>query len=170
MPDYQNGKIYKLWSPQGEEIYFGSTTNSLTRRFNNHKCMNERCSSKYLFEKYDDVRIELVEEYPCNNRIELYRKEGEYIKNNSCINKTNYNKSREEISKDYYEKNKDKYHDHYEKNKDYKLNYQNEYREKNIEKIKERKSIRIICECGLEVNKDGIARHKKSNRHISNLK
>jgi hypothetical protein len=32
MPDYQKGKIYKLWSPQGNEIYIGSTINPLAKR------------------------------------------------------------------------------------------------------------------------------------------
>jgi hypothetical protein len=37
MPDYSNGKIYKLWSPQGEEIYIGSTVNTLPKRKAEHK-------------------------------------------------------------------------------------------------------------------------------------
>jgi hypothetical protein len=32
MPDYKNGKIYKLWSPEGDDIYIGSTVNSLAKR------------------------------------------------------------------------------------------------------------------------------------------
>ena len=31
--------------------------------------------------------IELVENYPCNSKEELEKKEGEYIKNNECVNK-----------------------------------------------------------------------------------
>jgi hypothetical protein len=31
--------------------------------------------------------MELSENYPCNNRQQLERKEGEYIKNNECVNK-----------------------------------------------------------------------------------
>jgi predicted GIY-YIG superfamily endonuclease len=37
MPDYQKGKIYKLWSPQGNEIYIGSTINPLAKRLGHHK-------------------------------------------------------------------------------------------------------------------------------------
>jgi Uri superfamily endonuclease len=70
MPDYQKGKIYKLWSPQGNEIYIGSTVNSLAKRLGHHKT-DSRCNSKYLFENYDVVKIELIEEYPCNNKMEL---------------------------------------------------------------------------------------------------
>lgn len=154
MPNYQNAKIYKLWSPEGDDIYIGSTTTLLSARKAKHK-YGEGCKSKIIFDKYTDVRIELLECYPCDNKEELTKKEGEYIRNNNCINKQIPLRTQKE---------------HYEDNKEYKLNYQKEYREKNEEKIKEKKSFRIICECGMEVNKDGIARHRKSQRHIGNLK
>jgi hypothetical protein len=32
MPDYKNAKIYKLWSPEGDDIYIGSTTQPLYAR------------------------------------------------------------------------------------------------------------------------------------------
>jgi predicted GIY-YIG superfamily endonuclease len=71
MPDYQKGKIYKLWSPQGNEIYIGSTINPLAKRLGHHKSHYNNCNSKYLFENYDVVKIELIEEYPCNNKMEI---------------------------------------------------------------------------------------------------
>jgi hypothetical protein len=37
MPNFNNGKIYKLWSPQGDDIYIGSTVNSLAKRKGEHK-------------------------------------------------------------------------------------------------------------------------------------
>jgi hypothetical protein len=86
MPDYKNGKIYKLWSPQGDDIYIGSTTQPLYARLSAHK-RRVKCSSKILFEKYDDVRIELIECVPCDNKEQLTKKEGEYIRNNNCVNR-----------------------------------------------------------------------------------
>ena len=103
MPDYQKGKIYKLWSPQGNEIYIGSTVNSLAKRLGQHKT-DSRCNSKYLFENYDVVKIELIEEYPCNNKMELGRKEGEHIRNNTCLNRCIAGRT----DKEYYEDNKEK--------------------------------------------------------------
>jgi hypothetical protein len=84
MPNYQNAKIYKLWSPEGDDIYIGSTTQSLAVRKAGHKYggNNKKCSSKILFEKYNDVRIELLECCPCDNKEELTKQEGEYIRNN----------------------------------------------------------------------------------------
>ena len=137
MPDYQKGKIYKLWSPQGteDEIYFGSTCDELRYRKNGHK--NKRdCKSKILFEKYDDVRIEIIEEYPCNNKEELNKKEGEYIRNNKCLNQVIPGRTKKEYNKEYNEKNN----------------------EKNKEKV--------TCECGCIITKIQLTRHKKSNKHI----
>jgi hypothetical protein len=159
MPDYQKGKIYKLWSPQGNEIYIGSTVNSLAKRLSHHKSHHNPCNSKYLFENYDDVRIELVEEYPCNNKMELNKKEGQHIRNNECLNRfiagrtqKEYNEDNKEhileYKKEWYENNKDHKKEYgkeyYENNKEQKK----EYYENNKEKIKERKNKKFECDCG----------------------
>ena len=36
MPNYQNGKIYKLWSPSKNLIYYGSTTQTISQRLTDH--------------------------------------------------------------------------------------------------------------------------------------
>jgi hypothetical protein len=120
MPDYQKGKIYKLWSPQGEEneIYIGSTCDELHKRKSSHKCL-KKCKSKILFEKYDDVRIELIEDYPCNSKGELLKKEGEYIRANKCLNIKIPCRTQKEYYKEWSEKNKQKI-----------AEYQKEYRDK----------------------------------------
>jgi adenylate kinase family enzyme len=152
MPDYQKGKIYKLWSPQGDEIYIGSTINTLARRKEQHKTNLNSCCSKILFEKYDDVRIELIEEYPCKNKMELNKREGHYIRNNDCVNKCVAGRTQ----KEYKEDNKEKL-----------LEYHKEYREENKEKISERCSQKITCECGCEISIRNSARHKTSKFHIN---
>lgn len=138
MPDYKNGKIYKMWSPQGtdEEVYYGSTCNDLRFRKSSHKNTNV-CSSKILFEKYDDVRIELVEEYSCNNKAELNKREGHYIRENNCLNKIIPDRT----LKEYYENNKqkiaEKKREYYKNNKQKITEKKNEWRERNKEKILE---------------------------------
>ena len=214
MPDYKQGKIYKLWSPQGEEIYIGSTTQSLAKRKSGHKEMN--CCSKLLFEKYDDVRIELIEQYPCENKMELNRREGEHIRNNNCINryiagrtikeyrednkekikeyeKEWYEDNKEKIKqndkewyennkekileqhKEYYENHKEKILEHnkeyYENNKEKILEYQKEYKQNNKEKIKKYKKEynekKVICQCGCEVRRDSLPKHKRTRKHTN---
>jgi hypothetical protein len=156
MPDYKNGKIYKLWSPQGtdEEVYYGSTCNDLRFRKWDHKSKVNRCNSKILFEKYDDVRIELIEYYPCNNKAELNKKEGEYIRENKCLNKQIAGRT----LKEYRDDNKEKYKEYRENNKEKLAEYKREYtlknREKLIEKNKEYK----------ENNKDQLIEKNKEYR------
>tara|TARA_R110000744_G_C19197623_1_gene544599 strand:- start:37 stop:552 length:516 start_codon:yes stop_codon:yes gene_type:complete len=141
MPDYKNGKIYKLWSPQGtdEEVYYGSTCNDLRFRKRGHKNKDNICSSKILFEKYDDVRIELIESYPCNNKAELNKKEGEYIRENKCLNKNIPDRTQ----KEYYEVNKEKItekiREYQLKNKEKRKEIDKKFYENNREKIVEQK-------------------------------
>ena len=57
------------------------------RRYNQGKCVS-CCSSAVLFDKYDgDVKIELIENFPCETKEELKRREGFHIKAERCINK-----------------------------------------------------------------------------------
>ena len=165
MPNYQNGKIYKLWSPQGGYIYIGSTTHLLAVRKAEHKRKNS-CSSKILFEKYDDVRIELIEEYPCKNKMELNRREGEHIRNNDCVNKLIAGRTKKEYREDNKENISEKLKEWRENNKDYNLNYYTENKEKIAEKHKEKLKEKITCECGCEVSKINLSTHKKTKKHI----
>ena len=156
MPDYQNAMIYKLWCPDNELVYIGSTCNALRKRLNQHK-RNKDCSCKLLFEASDNVKIELIEEFACNNKMELNRREGEIIRNTYCVNKViagrkkkeYYEDNKKEIcekAKKYYEDNKkeicEKAKKNYEDNKKEicektKKNFK-EYYQKHKEKVMER--------------------------------
>lgn len=168
MPDYQVSKIYKLWSPSTNLIYIGSTTQTIAqrlaehvksyRRFKNGKG-NNITSFKIL--ECEDYKIELIELYPCNNREQLFKKEGEYIKNIDCINKCIMGKTDEDYKeerkidyetnkeivlqnmKNYYQTNKEiikqKTRQYRKKNKEKIEEYFKQYREKNKEKIKKEK-------------------------------
>ena len=191
MPNYQNSKIYKLWCPQGteEEVYFGSTTLDLSKRKTQHKTSSRKCSSSILFEKYDDVRIELVEKCPCNDKQELIKYEGYYIRNFPCLNKKIPDRTRQEYNKEYSDNNKErrkeycknnkdkiaeKWKEYYEKNKEQIAERKKEYVKKNKEQIAERKKaynkIKVTCECGCIIRKGDLARHKKSNKHLELMK
>jgi len=118
MPDYKNGKIYAVRSHQTEQIYIGSTTQSLSTRFAEHKCRSKtrNCSSKEILQ-YPDAYIELIEEYSCDNKEQLNKKEGEHIRSNNCVNKyiagqtdkeyRDINREKMiEYQKEYYKQNK----------------------------------------------------------------
>jgi len=110
MPNYLNGKIYKIHSYQTDDIYIGSTTNTLSRRFSGHKtkfrCGHYKGHSANELLKNDDIMITLIENCPCNDNNELLKKERYYIENINCVNK----KKPTRTQKEYYEDHKDKKH------------------------------------------------------------
>ena len=76
MSNYQYGKIYIIKSPNLDTPYIGSTTKSLNERFNLHKHQYNKCKSKHLIQA-GDCYIELIENYPCETRLELEKREEE---------------------------------------------------------------------------------------------
>ena len=148
--DYKNGKIYTIRSHQTDKIYIGSTTQPLSKRLSYHKTQYKQYLNgkspfitAYDILQYEDAYIELLEEYPCDNREQLFKKEGELIRGGSnCVNKriegrTNKqykedNKDKiKEYQKEYNEQNKEQKKEYYQQNKDKILQQQKEYREQN---------------------------------------
>ena len=144
MPDYQNGRIYLIRG--GDEVYYGSTTQSLSKRMAKHRWeyKNERatCKSSFLFLTYgvENCVIELVELFPCTSCEELNAREGHWIRNNPCVNRCIAGRTHAE----YRAENK-------EKAAEYSVKYRNankeklsekkaEYRKANKEKIAEKKA------------------------------
>ena len=154
MPNYLEGKIYKLWSPSKNITYIGSTTQSLSRRLSKHlsnyKCYNNNdntkkyCLTSYLVLECDDYKIELLEAYPCNNRQQLEKKEGEYIKNNECCNKCVVGRTTKEYNEEHKEKYKEYNKQYREQNKEYFKEHSKQYKEANREKINEQQRIRRL--------------------------
>ena len=150
MPDYSNGKIYTIRFHNSNEIYIGSTTQSLAVRFGGHKRNNTSSIYKLINDKYDgnwdQCYYELYENYSCSNKEELCKREGEIIRlfksdeNYECINNRIAGRDSKEYNKQYRannlerERERDKayYHDNKEKkSKAHKIWY-----EKNKEKLK----------------------------------
>jgi len=81
----------------------------------------------------------------------------------------NKDKIKENI-KNYCEENKDKIREqkqnYYEANKDKILEQTQNYRNENREKINEKQNEKVKCECGCNVNKSYLGRHKKLQKHI----
>ena len=165
MVNYKNGKIYKLWSPEGDMIYIGSTCRGLAHRKAQHKD-KPNTTSKILFDTYTDIRIELIEEYPCDNKEQLNRKEGEYIRTLDCVNRCVAGRTEKEWREDnkehleeYREENKEhhaeKNREYYQKNKGHVQEKHKEYRENNKGHLQEKQ--KEYC----EKNKERIAEKKK---------
>lgn len=164
MVNYQDAKIYKLVG--GGLTYYGSTCNELRKRFYQHKDKFNGCKSKILFDTGDKVEIVLVEKYPCQDKMELHRRERYYIENNECINKRIPNRTNTEWMKENKENKKNYDIEYYEDNKDKIKEQKKLYYKENIEKVKKWQQQKITCECGLIYTKTNKSRHFKSKKHI----
>lgn len=130
MPNYQNGKIYKIVCNITGEQYIGSTTQALCVRKGSHKADStkviQKCAVSTIILR-GDYDIVLIENYLCNNKEELHKRERYHIENTECINKRiptrtpkeRYIDTREQViseSKKYYA-------DHKEQKKEYDIKY-----------------------------------------------
>ena len=87
MPNYQNSKVYSIRSlSRPELIYVGSTTQTLSQRMVKHRKASSTCASKEII-TIGDAYIELIENYPCNDKNELLARENRYIRGLDCLNK-----------------------------------------------------------------------------------
>jgi hypothetical protein len=151
---YHKSKIYTIRSYQTDKYYIGSTCDALHKRLYGHRrdyknYLNDKYNFVTSFDiiKYEDNYIELLEEYKCENRNELTKREGELIRKykDEIINC----KIEGRTQKEYYEDNKDKIKEYYKK-------YGKEYRNDNKDKLKEYQKEHH------ELNKNIISeRHKK---------
>lgn len=169
---YDNGKIYMIESAIGECCYIGSTINSLEHRFkqhcNNYRKGRYRTSAEVL--QYPDAEIILILKYPCKNKYELCRKEGEFIKNhNNCVNKYIAGRTKKEYRDSHKKEASIQHKLYHEKNKE-KLNMNTKlYRQKNKILLRQKANQKIKCECGLTSNRSQLARHRRTKIHLKLL-
>ena len=166
MPDYQDAKIYKIVNPENNLVYYGQTTRELKDRFYQHKSKSNSCSSSLLF-KSGTQYIELLENFPCENKKELDAKELFYINNNECVNIhkprniTKKERSKEEYLNRNKEKTKQQKREQYQNQKEHRSLY---YKE-NKEFILERNKREYNCMCGKSITRNSKVRHERSNKH-----
>jgi len=166
MNKYESGKIYKLVDDTTNAIYIGSTIQKyLSKRLQGHKSSYNSyqngkikhipTSSQII--KNGSYHIELIENYPCKNRMELEKRERHYIETLDCVNhnipcqspeeklayRIAYDKSPEriEIKRQYYLDNREE-----------RLQKANEYRKKNLYSIR-KKSLEFYYKNREEINK-----------------
>jgi len=174
---YENGKIYCIRSPNTDLVYIGSTTQPLSKRFYNHKKdfkSNKRYKNSFEILKYGNTYIELIENYPCNSKEELNRREGEIMRNtpNRC-NKTIAGRTMKEWIDDNKEKLRQLRKERYKNNKETVLERNHEYYKNNKNKVKEcskkyrennREKVAEIQKKWYEKNKERCSQRKKEYR------
>jgi hypothetical protein len=151
MTNYQNGKIYSIRSRSCDLVYVGSTTQRLSKRFGQHKSTSCNCRSRQIIE-IGDSYIELLESYPCLNKEELCRREGEVIRTIDCVNRYVAGRTKAEwfqdnaehvatYKKQYYQDNAEQIatqkKEYYQNNAEQIATQKKEYYKDNAERIKQ---------------------------------
>ena len=195
--DYSNGKIYCIRNNINDDIYAGSTCQSLSQRMALHRYdsikanrQNTKLYRAMIEHGREHFYIELIEDYPCENVYQLQRREGEIIrKQKPNLNIVVARRSKEEYKEDEKEniKMRKALHDqrYYNLNKGTILEKKQKYREEhadkiremkqthyiaNAEKIKERQGQQIVCECGCIYTHGHRQRHFRTQKHQNYLK
>lgn len=154
MERYKNGKIYSIRSPSCEEYYIGSTCMPLAKRFYNHKKDFERyiegkrgLTTSFYIIQFGDAYIELIEEYPCENKNQLERREGEIMRErkDEIVNRLIAGRTPLEYYNDNKERIKEHKRQYHEGRKDKVIEYRKNYEEVNKEQIKERKRLYYLA-------------------------
>ena len=190
--DYSKSKIYKITNDYNDEVYIGSTCDTLVKRFSGHKSAMTLKPERKLYRLMNEIgferfRIELIENCACDDKYQLRQREGHFIRELGTLNeqiagrndKEYYYDTKEirlEYAKQYRqsEENKEQIkkslEEYREKNKDKLNEYFKLYREKNKESIKEKTKEKVKCECGCFISKGKLPRHKTTDKHSELMK
>ena len=111
--------------------------------------------------KYADAYIELIEDYPCNSKKELNRKEGKWIRQMDCVNKTVAGRTQQEWIEENKEELKTYKKQYYEKNKEKLIarqkQYQAEHKEEIVIKNKQRYvAKKLLTQNNLEATQESV--------------
>ena len=163
----KTGRVYKIISTQGNEIYIGSTFNTTRDRFREHRKnynswkqddKNKYISSYKLFEKYGvhNCKIIMIKEYNVCDRKNLQMYECLWIckLNENCVNDIFPFSIKYLYMKKYFEERK-------EEKKEYdKQRYIN-----NKDIINEKRYKKFECECGGKYMQMTKKRHIETKKH-----
>ena len=144
--EYKNGKIYCIRNSENDEVYIGSTTQPLSKRFYKHKFnfADTKYARMKLYQEMEKLGsekfyIELIEHYPCTSKEELNKREGEYIRQLGTLNEKVSGRTQAEYKEDNYEYVKLQQQIYRDNNKDYIAEQSKTYRENNKEILSEKK-------------------------------
>ena len=173
MSGYSECKMYIILDDNWN-CYIGFTTLTLEKRLGFHISPSNKCSSKQLMA--NNPIIELLEDYPCNNRREAEHREQYWMDQfpnrvngqNAIEDKPARDKAYNQANKEKIKANKVKY---YQNNKERWI-----IPKEDLPKIYERRRDLVkskgpyTCECGTVITynmPDKIKRHKQSKKHIN---
>jgi len=193
MPDYSKSVIYTIRSKHN--IYVGSTTDFKTRKYHHKGNITNENRNTYNIKLYKTIRDNAGEWdmkahsiFPCNSKLELSIEEERVrqllaadMNMKSCgtgLALSEYKKQYREQYKDkyteykkqWYEQNRDEHKEkmkqYREQNRDEIREYKKQYREQHREELREKGRQKVTCECGCDVAKYNLSRHRKSPKHF----
>ena len=174
---YANGKIYKIVDNAYTGCYIGSTIQPLSSRMSTHRANYKSFKEgKYhfvsvfaLFDMFDleNCKIELVEDFPCDNKEQLLKREGEHIKREDCVNKMVAGRSKNEWYVDNRDHVKAMVKRYSEANKDWKKAKDKAYYEQHIDQLKAYKHKwgceKVECSiCNRTMTRHSLRRHERT--------
>jgi len=165
MPNYQNGKIYKIVNDIDNELYVGSSIQPLSKRMVEHRSHSkyDQYNKTKLYVHFQKIGVEhfkivLVELFPCLVREELLAREEYWRKELKASLNSNYvvqsTERYKEIQKNSCKRNKvkivERHKQYHEINKEKRNEYSNKYYSQHKEQFK--KNIKIGIKKLLHVN------------------
>jgi hypothetical protein len=143
MQRYQTGKIYKIVSQNTDKIYIGSTIQNLDDRLKQHylavKTHQNGNANKTTSQEVLDSSssIVLIENFPCNSKLELETRERYWIEQNldCCVNERVPTRSAKE--RPNYQEKKDLYNQRKKEKRDKILPVERAYKESHPDKVKQ---------------------------------
>jgi len=157
--DYSKCKIYKITSLSEPDLVYYGHT---CVALSQRFAIHRAPSNKCrskLIIDKGDAVIMLVENFPCTCDDEASAREKYYIINNVCVNKNIPTRTREEYRQDNLEIIKEKMKIYQATNKDKMKTYIKKYHEKYYAEFHK-------CECGSKYTLNNICHHKQTKKHI----
>lgn len=168
MPNYQEGKIYKITSTGG--CYIGSTTRSIQERLRGHRSQRTQelaggkiHGSARAVMCHPDYKIELVELFPCATKQELLDREAFHIRNIECVNRYVPGRTAQIYAQEHKDEIREYSGEYYQANKEHLKAKARLWAQNNPDKIKARNTKKANCEiCGKETLACNLQRHRKT--------
>ena len=144
MVNYQGGRIYTIRCKIDDTlIYVGSTTQPLAKRWAEHRSKSKKDNTRKLYQSinnnWGEWYIELYEEYPCDNREQLNKREGEIIRLIGNLNVKIEGRTKKEYYKEYHQNHREELleakRQYRINNKEYTKEYGKKYREEHKEEL-----------------------------------
>jgi len=139
---YKRGKIYTIRCRYDDSlVYVGSTIDNLAKRMVRHRS-DKKCSLYQIVDgDWDNWYIELYEDFPCDNKEQLGKREGEVIREIATINRCIAGRDKKQYHQDNRDELLEKMKQYRQDNRDKLLEKAKQYRQDNREKLLEQKKI-----------------------------